>query len=96
MCESCGCGSSDTVPIEELDKISVKTTKPQQVAYAYHKGPFERLGERFEALAKWIAENGYEITGPAITICYNNPQTTPPEELLSEVQFPVKHRSNKC
>ena len=43
-------------------------------------------------MAHWIEEKGYEIVGPSITVCYNDPRTTPEEELISECQFPVRKR----
>jgi AraC family transcriptional regulator len=73
-------------------EVKVKTTKPQKVVYAVHKGSYQSLGEMFGRLAQWIEENGYEIVGPSITICYNDPHTTPEEELISECQFPVRKR----
>jgi len=34
--------------------------------------------------------NGYEIVGPATEVYLSNPAETPPEELLTEVRFPVR------
>jgi effector-binding domain-containing protein len=81
---------------EEVVKLAesgeVKTTKPQEVAFAVHKGSYQKLGEVFGKLAQGIVENEYEIVGPSITVCYNDPHTTPEEELVNECQFPVRKR----
>ena len=78
--------------VGESGGVMVKTTKPQEVAFAVHKGSYQELGEVFEKLAQWIEENGYEIVGPSVTVCYNDPHITPEEELVSECQFPVRKR----
>lgn len=65
--------------------MKVKTTKPLEVAFAVHKGSYQKLGAVFEKLVQWIEENGYEIVGHSVTVCYNDPHTTPEEELVSEV-----------
>ena len=82
----------EIVKMAESGEVKVKTTKPQEVVYAVHRGSYQELGEVFRRLAQWLEENGYEIVGPSITVCYNDPQTTPEEELISECQFPVRKR----
>ena len=73
-------------------EVKVKTTKPQEVVFAVHKCSYQKLGEVFVKLVLWIEENGYAIAGPSVTVCYNDPHTTPEEELVSECQFPVRKR----
>ena len=82
----------EIVELAKSGEVKVKTTKPQEVVYAVHKGSYQEIGEVFGKLAQWIEEYGYEIVGPAVTICYNNPHTMPEEELVSECQFPVRKR----
>ncbi|MCK4736589.1 MAG: GyrI-like domain-containing protein [Methanophagales archaeon] len=82
----------EIVKLAKSGEVKLKTTKPQEVVFAVHKGSYQKLGEVFEKLAQWIEENGYEIVGPSVTVCYNDPHTTPEEELVSECQFPVKKR----
>jgi len=80
------------VKLAESGEVKVKTTKPQEVAFAVHKGSYQKLGEVFGKLVQWIEENRYAIVGPSVTVCYNDPHTTPEEELVSECQFPVRKR----
>jgi effector-binding domain-containing protein len=82
----------ETVKLAECGEVKLKTTKPQEVVYGVHKGSYQKLGEVFVKLAQWIEENGYAIVGPSVTICYNDPHTTPEEELISECPFPVKKK----
>jgi effector-binding domain-containing protein len=80
------------VKLAETGEVKLKTTEPQEVAFAVHKGSYQKLGEVFGKLVQWIEENGYEIVGPSVTVCYNDPHTTPEEELVSECQFLVRKR----
>ena len=82
----------EIVKLAESGEVKLKTTKPQEVAFAVHKGSYQKLGEVFGKLVQWIGEKGYEIVGPAVTVCYNDPHTTPEEELVSECPFPVRKR----
>ena len=78
--------------LAESGEVKVKTTKPQEVVYAVHKGSYQKLGAVFGKLMQGIEENGYEIVGPSVTVCYNDPHNTSEEELVSESQFPVRKR----
>lgn len=82
----------EIVKLAESGEVKVKTTKPQEVAFAVHKGSYQNLGAVFGKLVQWIEENGYEIAGPSVTVCYNDPHNTSEEELVSESQFPVRKR----
>ena len=82
----------EIVNLAESGEVKLKTTKPQEVVYAVHKDSYQELGTVFGKLVQWIEENGYEIVGPSVTVCYNDPHTTPEEELVSECQFPVRKR----
>ena len=73
----------------------VKTTNLQEVAFAVHKGSYQNFGEVFGKFAHWIEENGYGIVSSSITVCYNDPHTTPEEELGSERPFLVWKREDR-
>ena len=73
-----------------MQGLGVKRLGRARVAAAIHKGPFDTVGATYEAMANWINENGYEIVGPADEVYLSNPQDTAPEELLTEVRFPVR------
>ena len=75
--------------LAESGEVKLKTTKPQKVDFAVHKGSYQKLGAVFGKLVQWIEENENEIVGPSVTVCYNDPHTTPEEELVNECQFPV-------
>ena len=68
----------------------VKRLEAIQVAATMHQGPFEEVGRTYGALAGWIMENGYEINAPTEEVYLSDPNETPPEQLVTEVRFPVR------
>lgn len=72
---------TDTVYDRELEGGTMATTM--------HQGPYEQITPAYHTLAGWIEQNGYEIAGPPREIYLNDPQTVPPEELLTRVEYPV-------
>lgn len=43
----------------------------------------------YHTVMGWISEHGHEIAGPPRETYLNDPQTVPPEELLTRVEFPI-------
>lgn len=85
----------EVVKLAATGEVKVKTTKPHEVAFAVHNGSYQKLGAVFGKLAQRIEENGYEILGPSITVCYNDPHTTSEEELGSQRPFLVWKREDR-
>lgn len=59
-------------------------------ATCLHVGPYDECGDAYEALAAWMRARGYEATGVAYEYYLNDPQTTPPEALQTEIVMPIK------
>ena len=59
-------------------------------ATVLHAGPYDKVGPAYEALTKWIAEKGYEPAGVAYEVYLNDPDETKPEDLKTQVMFPLK------
>ena len=53
-------------------------------------GPYVDLQPAYAALAAWIEENEYEATGVAYEFYLNDPNEVPPEELMTQIVFPLK------
>lgn len=63
----------------------------EQVASLTRQGPYDDFTASYEALMAWIEENGYRIIGPNREIYLRGPEAEiPPEEFLTEIQFPVE------
>jgi effector-binding domain-containing protein len=61
-----------------------------KVATCLHVGPYSGIEPAYRALSQWMAEKGYEPTGVAYEFYLNDPQETPPEELRTQIAFPLK------
>ena len=62
----------------------------EQMATTIHKGTYDSVGSAYTALGKWIETNGYQIIGPCREIYFTDPRSgTPPNEYVTEIQFPV-------
>ena len=75
-------------------EIGVQTVAGGKYAMTTHRGPHDRLGQTYAKLCgQWLPENGYEPrSAPSFEIYRNNPETTPPEDLLTDVHVPVEAR----
>lgn len=61
-------------------------------ACTVHNGAYRRLNEAYDPLLKWVAENGYQIAGPAreLYLHMTKPVRQDDESYVTEIQVPVK------
>jgi len=97
--------SPDEVPENELEyeigfsfdgdlklqegKLGFKEIPEHSVLAAIHKGPYTEVGPVIQAIAEYADKNGYDIVGPVTEVYLNDPHETAPEDLMTEVRFPV-------
>jgi DNA-binding transcriptional MerR regulator len=79
--------------LKESARIKIKEIPAvASMACIVHHGPFVTIGEAYDAILKWIGENGYQIVGPAREVylreAENVSQTDP--DTITEIQFPVR------
>lgn len=73
------------------EHVQFKTVPPVQVASTTYQGGYEQMGQVNEAVAQWIADNGYEMCGPAFNIYHVSPhETQDPDKYVTEVCYPVR------
>ena len=60
-----------------------------KLASVMHVGQYDQVEPAYDALMLWVNEHGYETTGVAYEIYYSGPET-PPEEIRTEIMFPLK------
>lgn len=76
---------SDTIKFEKL--------KPIKAACVYHKGSYDKLGEAYGYIIKWVEENGYEVAEPIreryIDGMWNKEDVN---EWLTEIQVPIRKK----
>ena len=72
----------------------VKDKELEKGAFACitHSGPMEKLPEAYQAILKWIEENGYRVAGAGREVHYQGMGEAgkTPQEPFIEVQFPVR------
>lgn len=54
------------------------------------KGPYSQMTELYDAMNRWISDNGYTAEGTAYEYYYNSPGEVPESELLTRVVLPLK------
>jgi effector-binding domain-containing protein len=52
-----------------------------------YKGPYKDMGPTYEAMTKWIDDNGYKPTGVVYEYYFNPPMEVPESELLTKIVF---------
>lgn len=83
-------GGAGTVEPDEHG-FGVKRVEPKTVAATVHRGPYDQVAPTYEALERWLDEQGWLIVGPPEEIYLSGPDT-PPEETLTEIEFPVQRQ----
>ena len=59
-----------------------------RVVTCLHIGPYSEMEPAYNALAKWMEDNGYEGTGVSYELYLNDPRETPPAQ--TQIIFPLK------
>ena len=70
-------------------KLGYKEIPEHSVLAAIHKGPYTNVGPVIHAISEYADKNGYDIVGPVTEVYLNDPNQVSPDELLTEVRFPV-------
>jgi effector-binding domain-containing protein len=66
----------------------------EQVASTIHKGKYDTITDAYQAMLKWIEDNGYNIIGLDRGIYRIDPnEVKSPEDNVTEIQFPIARAS---
>ncbi|MFH1314081.1 MAG: GyrI-like domain-containing protein [Candidatus Eisenbacteria bacterium] len=76
----------------EMDKMGFKVFEPMFVAYTYHIGPYEKVGDTFDKVFGWIEVNKYPLSGFPVEVYWSDPENTPADKLVTEVWLPILER----
>lgn len=71
-------------------EVEWKQVSGGTVASTVHRGPYDEIGPAYHTITGWIQDRGHQTAGPPREIYLNDPQTVIPEDLLTEVQFPIE------
>lgn len=81
------------LPIEEIVN-GTRELREGLCAKSVYKGPYSELTSVYAKLTEWIENEGYEMVNSPYEKYITDPtQTTDPQDLVTEVYFPVKKRS---
>ncbi|QHQ60469.1 MerR family transcriptional regulator [Anaerocolumna sedimenticola] len=77
--------------LEGNDRIKVRNLESvKQMACVVHKGSYQTLSLAYNALSKWIEENGYTMSGPQRELYLKGEwDSKNPDEYITEIQIPV-------
>ena len=70
--------------------VNVKNLPPVRVLAVVHKGSYDTLHLTYKDLYEYMMKNRMEFAGPGRELYLNDPGKTTPEELLTEIQMPIK------
>lgn len=68
--------------------VQLETIPGDTCASTMHKGSYERLGDAYGAMQSWMVANGKKPIGPCREVYLSDPATVPPDEMLTEVNWP--------
>jgi effector-binding domain-containing protein len=75
-------------------EAQVRRLEGAQVASYVHHGSFQQLPAAYDVMYAWIAENGYDVSGPSYewNIVCDAPVTQDNESYVTEIQIEVTKR----
>ncbi len=75
-------------PLEPRDPWRLVDLPAGLFASRMHVGPYDTIGDTYQAMSAWIPAHGFEVAGPPREV-YLSPPSTPPSEIQTIVEFPV-------
>ncbi len=78
--------------VEGDERVKIKTVPETEVACITNKGPYSRIGPAWEDVFRWMEREGYQCVGAGREVYFNCPKDTPEEELLTEIQVPIRKK----
>jgi len=77
----------------DTEHVRFKTVPAVQVASATFRGSYDQFSAVNEAVAAWVADNGWAFDGPYFNIYHvSSHNTRNPDEFVTEVCYPVKRK----
>jgi DNA-binding transcriptional MerR regulator len=82
-------------PVKATGGVRVYELPAITVASAIHAGSYQRLQEAYNALLRWVSNNGYQVAGPIRELYLQNSQPIrqDDESYVTEIQVPVSKAS---
>jgi len=77
-------------PLKGRDEIKSGEIPAGKYTECMYKGPYEEMTLPYDAMNRWISENGHIPTGVTYEVYYNSPADVPEIELLTKIMFQIK------
>ena len=71
-------------------RVKAGTLPGGKAAVTLHLGPYERIHEAYDRLKGFVQQRGLELEESCYEVYLDDPNETPPDELKTEIYFPVK------
>jgi len=90
------CVSVDKV-FSTIDEINFKIIASGRYAVTTHIGSYETLHETYQKFfGQWLSQSDYESADkPSFEIYLNDPESTEPEDLITDIYLPLKELNNE-
>lgn len=79
-----------TGKITAAEGIEIRNLKAIRVASLIHKGSYETLSPAYARLHEFVMKNKLQITGSIMDLYLSDPNATPKDEVMTEIQIPIK------
>ncbi len=76
-------------PLEGRGDIQCREFPGGELASVMHIGPYEAMEAAYNEMYKWVDSHGYQLAGACYELYYSEPGT-PPQEIRTQIIFPVK------
>ena len=76
--------------LPDKDYIKASEIPGGKFATCLYTGPYSEIKLAYDELTQWIKDKGYDVTGVAYEVYLNDPRQTPPQELKTQILFPLK------
>ncbi len=83
-------GFKVTKPMPGMDPIQAGSLPNLPVAACTYTGPYPEMKSAYDELNRWIEEKGLQASGLVYEFYFNDPATTPPEALKTQIVFILK------
>jgi effector-binding domain-containing protein len=80
-------------PLPSKGEIQPGQIPAGKFAACLYTGPYGDIEPAYTALSAWIKEQGHVVTGVAYELYLNDPGHTPPQQLQTQILFPLMEAS---
>ena len=83
-------GFTFTAPLEGEGEVQASEIPDGPAVATVHVGPYDRIGEAYEALQAWMSQHGHAPSGPSYEHYLDDPDEVAPDELRTRIVWPIR------